>query len=127
MRIHCLWFVLVLAACGGGVPSPAHPTHVDLTLFASVNGAAPVTVTSPYALNLPNIGDAGVVTAYTRVQTSFTLVPSAACTNVVTISPGSAAMEQTVTAVKNGGQCTATAQAADGLTTTLSIFALPPP
>jgi hypothetical protein len=128
MRICYVFVALLLASCGGTSNSMPHPTHVVLTLRASVNGGTPINVTSPYALNLPNVGDAGIVTAYEGTQqTSFTLVPSTPCTNIVAISPGTTATQQTVTAVQNGGQCTATAQTADGNATTLTIFALPPP
>ena len=127
---------LLLASCGGPHPCGSAginlcgglPTqNVPLTLRASVDGGQSTSVTSPYGLNLPNIGDVGVVTAYKgSVQVAFSLVPSTGCTSVVTISPGTQAMQQAVTAVKNGGSCTAAAQAGNG-TATLTIYALPPP
>ena len=92
----CAAVLCALTACGGA-PSPPAPA---LTLRASVDGGAPVSVTAPFALNLP--------------------------TNVVTISPGTQAMQQTVTSIKNGGQCAATAVAGNS-TAALAIFALPPP
>lgn len=118
----CAAVLCGLTACGGtAARAPA------LTLRASVDGGAPVSVTAPFALNLPNIGDSGVVTADEGSgQVSFSLVPNADCANVVTISPGTQAMQQTVTAIKNGGQCTATAIAGNS-TAVLTIFALPPP
>lgn len=127
---------LLLASCGGphtcgspginlcgGLP----PQNVPLTLRASVDGGQSTNVSSPFALNLPNIGDIGVVTAYEgSEQIPFSLIPSTGCTNVVTISPGTQAMQQAVTAVKNGGSCTAAAKAGNG-NATLTIYALPPP
>lgn len=93
-----------------------------------MGGSTPAIVSSPYALNLPNVGDVGLVTAYEgNAQKAFSLVPDPDCANVVSISPGTQAMQQAVTSVKNGGRCTATAQTADGRATTLAIVALPPP
>ena len=102
--------------------------HLSLTLQGAVNGAAASDVTEPqHALNLPNIGDTAVVTAYEgNVQVAFSLSPSAACANVVTISPESDSMQQTVKAIASG-QCNADVKAGDGTTATLAIFSLPPP
>lgn len=130
MRIRYVLLAL-LAGCGGpstcGCGPPLTTTGTALTLRASVDGGTTTSVTSPYALNLPKIGDVGVVTAYERnQQVSFSLVPSPSCANVVTISPGTQAMQQAVTAVKNGGQCTATALTGNSMAA-LTIYALPPP
>lgn len=119
----CLMSVMV-AGCGGASTTTPRP---PLTLKASVNTASAVDVTARHALNLPNIGDSGVVTAYEgNQQVSFSLSPTAACMNIVNIAPGSNAMQQTVTA-SSSGQCNATVQTSDGSTATLGIFSLPPP
>ncbi len=117
---------VVTAGCGGGKSMTTLP-RLPLSLKASVDAGNTVDVTAPHSLNLPNIGDSGVLTAYEgNQQVSFSLSPDAACMGVVDISPEANAMQQTVTA-SSSGQCNATVQASDGSTATLAIFSLPPP
>jgi hypothetical protein len=117
----------LLTSCGAGTAAGS-AARLSLTFQKSVNGAAPSAIPAQGGLDLPNVGDVGVVTAFeNNQQVSFSLTAAPACTNVVTISPSTSSLQQTVTAVANGGQCTAKAEAQDGTTAALSIFALPPP
>lgn len=127
--LFTLALVGALTACGAGssrrdVFGPPLP---PLTLRASVNGAAAANVSSPYALNLPQIGDVGVVTAYVlNQQVAFSVVSASGCSGIVTISPATSSMQQAVTSVATG-TCTVNAVTAGGDVTTLAIFSLPPP
>lgn len=116
---------VLLTACGGG---PETPSHQSLTLRASVNKGVVRDVSPPhYVLQMPNAGDAAIVTLYEGSrQVPFSL-GSGTCAGMVNIAPGSTAMEQKVTDIRWGVDCTATVNAADGNTSTLEIFALPPP
>ena len=121
----CSILLFFVEACSNSTAPPAAGT---LVLHWTITYQGQTTTGSqPQALNLPNIGETATVAALEGpTQVAFTLSPESGCSNIVTVSPGTAAPSQSVTSVGTG-QCTLDALTSDNQRTSLTVFSLPPP